>query len=325
MRELGGMSQPLVDMANLLESRGDAANALQAWLIVARRQLLLGRLEDAERSLARLAGRPMPAALAAMAGLTDAALALRSLQVSRARLALGRAHVAAAQAGIAALRGEVDAALAELDRPAARWVSAGVERVLRIDEVPALLGAGALVVDACRRGVRVGETWQSLARRPVLFALVRTLAEAWPDGVERDALVGRVFGIAQCDETLRARLRVEIGRLRALIAGQAHIEATPQGFRIQPRAASTVAVLAPPVEGEQAALAALLADGAAWSTSALALALGTSQRSVQRALVELQAGGRVRSSGRGRAQRWRSVPLAGFTTILLLPAALPTG
>ncbi|WP_433852376.1 hypothetical protein [Stenotrophomonas nitritireducens] len=192
-----------------------------------------------------------------------------------------------------------------------------------MEQVQALLASGVLVVDACRRGVRLGRSWRSLARRPVLFALACALAEAWPGDVERDTLVRRVFGMRHCDETLRARLRVEIGRLRALVDGLARIEATPDGFRLQPCADTTVTVLAPPIEGEQAALAALLGDGAAWSTSALALALGASQRSVQRALAALEAAGRVRSSGRGRAQRWRSLPLAGFTTILLLPAALP--
>ena len=82
-------------------------------------------------------------------------------------------------------------------------------------------------------------------------------------------------------------------------------------------------MLVPPIEGDQASLVALLADGAAWSTSALALALGGSQRAVQRALAELEAVGRVRSIGRARARRWLAPPLAGFTTILLLPAALP--
>ena len=103
----------------------------------------------------------------------------------------------------------------------------------------------------------------------------------------------------------------------------ARIEATPRGFVLNPRRARAVVVLAPPIDGEQASLIALLSDGAAWSTSALALALGASQRTVQRALVELEGEGRVRSIGRTRAQRWLSPPLAGFTTILLLPAALP--
>ena len=88
-------------------------------------------------------------------------------------------------------------------------------------------------------------------------------------------------------------------------------------------------VLVPPIDGDQASLLALLADGAAWSTSALALALGASQRTVQRALVELEGTGQVRSIGRARAQRWLAPPLAAllpeFTTNLLLPAALPLG
>ena len=68
---------------------------------------------------------------------------------------------------------------------------------------------------------------------------------------------------------------------------------------------------------------AFLADGESWSTSALALALGTSQRSVQRALEALAAAGNVQSFGRGRARRWLTPPLAGFTPTLLLPVPLP--
>ena len=114
-----------------------------------------------------------------------------------------------------------------------------------------------------------------------------------------------------------------MGRLRALIAAMARIDATERGFMLSAPTAHAVVVLAPPIEGEQASLLALLSDGAAWSTSALGLALGTSQRTVQRALVELEAAGRVRSIGRARARRWLSPLLTGITTILLLPAALP--
>ena len=323
MRELGGSTAPLLAIAQVLDARGDQANALQAWLILARRCLLLGKLQDADDALARLDGKRMPPALAAMAGLTAATLALHSLHVDEARVALARAAAAARHAAIPALQAEVDEACARLEQPAARRTGTGVDQPLRIEQVRALLDSGALIVDACRRGLREGGDWQSLARRPVLFALVRLLAEAWPGDVERDVLIERAFGMRHRDETLRARLRVEIGRLRTLVAAHARIAATPDGFRLEPNTADAVVVLAPPVEGEQAAVVALLADGAGWSTSALSLALGESQRNVQRALVELEAGGRVRSAGRGRAQRWWSMPLAGFTTILLLPAALP--
>jgi hypothetical protein len=197
--------------------------------------------------------------------------------------------------------------------------------MLRLDAVEALLASGALVIDACRRGLRAGDTWLPLARRPVLFALARALAEAWPGDVDRNTLIARAFGMRRPDETHRARLRVEIGRLRALAAPLVRIEASARGFALTPHEARPVVVLVPPIDGDQASLLALLADGTAWSTSALALALGDSQRSVQRALVELEAGARVRSIGRARAQRWLAPPLAGFTTILLLPAAVSPG
>jgi hypothetical protein len=157
----------------------------------------------------------------------------------------------------------------------------------------------------------------------VLFALARALAAAWPGDADREALIACAFRTRRPDDSHRARLRVEIGRLRALVRGLAHVEATEHGFALRPNGKRPVVVLAPPIDGDQAALVALLSDGAAWSTSALALALGTSQRTVQRSLAELEVLGRVRSLGRARARRWLSPPLTGFTTILLLPAVLP--
>ncbi|MBT2336280.1 helix-turn-helix domain-containing protein, partial [Variovorax paradoxus] len=313
----------LAAAAATLDAHADHANALQARLIAARRLLLLGRLEAARTALAPLDARDLPPSLAAVAELTAAELALRSLRIGPARSALARAQQAADRARVPALSAEVAEARAALDRPAARRLFAGGEEALRLDEVAALRASDALVVDACRRGVGAGDAWRPLARRPVLFALARALAEAWPGDVDREALIAYAFNTRHPDETLRARLRVEIGRLRALVAAEAGIEATARGFALRPRDGRDVVVLAPPIDGEQASLVALLSDGAAWSTSALALALGASQRTVQRALVELEAEGRVRAIGRARSQRWLAPPLAGFTTILLLPAALP--
>ncbi|WGT65274.1 helix-turn-helix domain-containing protein [Variovorax paradoxus] len=323
MRDLGGSPRLLAAAASTLEAHADHGNALQARLIAARKFLLLGRLGDAAATLAPLDARGLPPSLAAVAELTAAELALRSLRTAMAQAALDRAHEAAERARVPALLAEVAEARAALDRPAARRRSAGGEETLRLQEVEALLASDALVVDACRRGVGAGDAWRPLARRPVLFALARALAEAWPGDVDREALIAYAFNTRHPDETLRARLRVEVGRLRALIAPLAGIEATARGFVLKPRGGREVAVLAPPIDGEQASLLALLSDGAAWSTSALALALGASQRTVQRALAELEATGRVRAIGRARAQRWLSPPLTGFTTILLLPAALP--
>src|SRR5438093_6962177 len=325
MRDLGGSPRPLAAASATLEARADRANALQAQLIAARRLLLIGRLDEAAGALTRIDARGVPPALAAVSELAAAELALRSLRTDQAQSALARAHEAAARSRVAALLAEVSEARAALERPAARQLLAGSERALRLDEVAALMNSGALVVDGCRRGLRAGPAWRPLARRPVLFALARALAEAWPGDVDREALIARAFGARRPDESHRARLRVEIGRLRALVAPVARIEASAHGFALTPRGERAVVVLVPPIDGDQASLLALLADGAAWSTSALALALGTSQRTVQRALVELEVARRVRSIGRARAQRWLSPPLAGFTTILLLPAALPLG
>jgi tetratricopeptide (TPR) repeat protein len=323
MRDLSGSPRSLAAAAATLEARADHANALHARLIAVRRLLLLGRLEEAAAALARLDAGGLPPSLAAVAELIAAELALRSLRIGPARAALERAHAAADRSRVPALLAEVMEARTTLDRPAARRLDAGGEHTLRLDEVAALQASGTLVVDACRRGLRSGDDWRPLARRPVLFVLARALAEAWPGDVDRETLIAQAFRTRRPDETHRARLRVEIGRLRALVKSLASIEATARGFVLEPHGAQDVVVLAPPIDGDQASLVALLSDGAAWSTSALALATGASQRTVQRALAELEADARVRAIGLARARRWLAPPLAGFTTILLLPASLP--
>jgi hypothetical protein len=241
-----------------------------------------------------------------------------------ARAALARARRAAGRARIPALTAEVESASVVLETPAARLMANGEERLLLLDEVEALLASRALVVDACRHVVREAGTVVSLARRPVLFALARALGEAWPGDVPRDLLVTRAFGAKLADESHRARLRVEAGRLRTVLRTLATVNATKRGFALAPRRAHEVVVLAPPVEEEHPAVLAFLADGESWSSSALALALGASQRTVQRALDSLSAAGKVQSFGRGRARRWMTPPVPGFTMTLLLPAPLPS-
>jgi hypothetical protein len=265
----------------------------------------------------------MTPALRTIHELVMAGIAMRRVHARAAQDALARAEEAARWARIPALMAEVDQALMIFDAPAARLIAGNNARPLRLEDVETLFALPALVVDACRRSVRQSGRVIALARRPVLFALARALGEAWPDDVPREALVARAFRGKSADESHRARLRVEIGRLRRIVAPLAAIEATERGFVLRPHQGRSVAVLVPPIDGDEASLLALLADGAAWSTSALALALGESQRTVQRALVELEGEGRVRAIGRARAQRWLAPPLAGFTTILLLPAALP--
>lgn len=220
---------------------------------------------------------------------------------------------------------EVETTSLVLDTPAARLIARGSARLLRLDEVEALLVSATLVVDACRLVVRKADTVVALARRPVLFALARMLGEAWPDDVPRDTLIARAFRTKFSDASHRARLRVEIGRLRAALGPLADITATGRGFALAPRGANEVAVLAMPVEDAYATVLACLADGESWSSSALALALGASQRTMQRALDALAAAGKVQPVGHGRARRWMTPPIPGFATTLLLPAPLPGG
>ena len=323
MRDLAGSPRKLAAASELLEACADRGNAAQARLTAARRLLLLGRLDEAATALERVDSRGLPPSVVAVAALVEAELALRALRIAAAHAALARAQAAAVRARVPALSAEVTELRAALERPAARRLGRSGEEPLLLGEVAAVRASGALVVDACRRELRMGAESRLLARRPVLFTLLRALGEAWPDDVDRQTLIARAFRTRRPDESHRARLRVEVGRLRALVSGLARVEATTRGFVLRPCSARDVVVLAPPIDGDQAALVALLSDGTAWSTSAVALALGASQRTVQRALVELEAAGRVRSIGRARARRWLSPTLAGFTTILLLPAALP--
>jgi hypothetical protein len=299
-------------------------NAAYARYLEVRRLLLIGRIDEAERTLAELDPSPLPPASRTVHELLAAGIAMRRLRTKAARAALARAEGAARDARIPALTAEVERALLVLGTPAARLIASGAERLLLLAEVEALLASKTLVVDACRHVVRDVRTVVSLARRPVLFALARALGEAWPGDVPRDTLVARAFGAKRADESHRARLRVEVGRLRTVLRTLAGVSATKQGFALAPRRAREVVVLAPPVEGEHAAVLAFLADGESWSSSALALALGASQRTVQRALDSLAAAGTVQSVGRGRARRWLTPPVPGFTTTLLLPAPLPS-
>ncbi len=324
-RDLGRRARALDAARATLEAHGDRANAAYARYLEVRRLLLIGRIDEAERTLAALDPAPLPPVSRTIHELAVAGIAMRRLRTRAARAALARAGHAAGAARIPALTAEVEGAALALSTPAARLIAGGEERLLRLEEVEALLASRTLVVDACRRVVRVARTAVSLARRPVLFALARALGEAWPGDVSRDMLVARAFGAKLADESHRARLRVEVGRLRAVVRTLARVSATKRGFALAPRRALNVVVLAPPVEEERAAVLAFLTDGESWSSSALALALGASQRTVQRALDSLAATGKVHSFGRGRARRWMTPPVPGFTTTLLLPAPLPGG
>jgi hypothetical protein len=324
-RDLSWPAKTLDAARATLEEHGDRVNAAHARYLGVRRLLLIGRIDEAERTLAEIDPAPLPPASRTIHELVVAGIAMRRLRTKAARVALARAERAAQHARIPALKAEVDNAFLVLNTPAARLIGSGEERLLLLEEVEALLASKAFVVDACRHVVRGENKVVSLAGRPVLFALARALGEAWPGDVERNTLIARAFGSKFVDESHRARLRVEAGRLRKVLRTLADVSATKRGFKLTPRRAVEVVVLAPPVEEEHAVVLAFLTDGESWSSSALALALGTSQRTVQRALDSLATAGKVQSFGRGRARRWITPPVPGFTTTLLLPAPLPIG
>jgi hypothetical protein len=322
-RDLAWPARALAEALRTFAAHGDRENAAHARLLQIRRLLLLGRVDEAEGACATLDLDAGPDRLAAVAGLVRFEIALRRGRAEPARQALAGARAAAARSGIAALHAEVEHAGRALVLPAARLVDGGGGRSLTLAEVEAVLASPDLVVDGCRRVARRGERLVRLARRPVLFALLRALAAAWPGEAARDHLIERAFGARRTNPSHRARLRVELGRLRHELRPLAEIRATAGGFTLAPRgagrAAFAIRLLAPPIESPDAAVLALLADGEAWSTSALALALGSSQRTAQRALAALEEVGQVRALGHGRSRRWLSAPVAGFTTTLLLP------
>jgi tetratricopeptide (TPR) repeat protein len=324
-RDLNWPVKALDTAHDALERHGDRANAAHARYLKTRYLLLIGRLDEAERLLVGFDPTPLPPASRAAHELVVAGIAMRRLRIKAASAALARAESAARQAGITPLSAEVESATLALDTPAARLITRGKERLLRLGDIETLLVSRALVVDACRHVVRHSDKVISLETRPVLFALARALAEAWPSDVTRAVLLTRAFRAKHADDSHRARLRVEIGRLRKALGAAADINATKAGFALAARRFRDVAVLAPPTDEAHATVLALLADGEAWSSSALALALGASQRTVQRALDDLTADGKVQAIGRGRARRWMTPPVPGFPTTLLLPAALPGG
>ncbi|MGY4349414.1 tetratricopeptide (TPR) repeat protein [Bradyrhizobium sp. GM7.3] len=318
-RDLNWPANTLVAARATLASHGDLANAAHAGHIEARRLLLLGRLDEAERTLADIKSTPLPPAAQVGRELVIAGIAIRRLRTKDARAALGRAASAARQAGIPALAAEVEGTSRVLDTPAARLITRGHERPLLLEEVEDLVTSEALVVDTFHHAVRRRGILVPLGTRPVLFALARILAQAWPADVSREGLITGAFQARHVDESHRARLRVEIGRLRTKLKPLADVSATRQGFALTPRNTRQVLVLARPVEEKHANVLAFLSDGEPWSSSALALALGTSARTVQRALEELARSNKVQSFGHGRARRWMTPPVPGFPTGLLLP------
>ena len=324
-RDLRGVESALSRASRELRALGDPINALHADCLAARSLLLRGRLSEAERALQALAPRHAPAPLRAEIYLAWVELHLRAPNASAARAALGEADRAARTAGIPAISQEVCSARALLDAPAGRLIQAGSEQLLGLSQVERLQRAPrGLLVDARESSVSSGKVRIRLKGRAVLFGLLRVLSEAWPAEATRRELLSRVFSVTRANDSHRARLRVEIARLRRALRPLSGIIATPGGFRLDPSHAgdAAVSVLLPVSESEHAQVLDLLGDGEAWSSSALAVALGVNQRTVQRNLLALETLGRARATGRARAKRWLLAPPSAFATPLLLPGAL---
>jgi DNA-binding winged helix-turn-helix (wHTH) protein len=321
-RDLGWPVKALEAARQVLKDHGDRLNAAHARYLQIRRLLLIGQLNEADALLDEQEPAPLPPALRAAHELMSAGIALRRVQAHKAQSALERAQRAAQLADIPALLAEIEHARQTLDAPAARLRIAGDVKTVTLAQVEALFASVTLVVDACRYSVRGAGMTVALATRPVLFNLLQLLAEAWPGDVPRETLIAKAFRLKLDDESHRVRLRVEIGRLRAALKPLAGVTATSRGYAL---VAQDVALLTLPLEDKHAALLALLADGEAWSSSALALALGSSQRQIQRVLETLAAQGKAQAFGVGRARRWLTPPVPGFATILLLPVSLGNG
>ncbi len=324
-RDLSWPVKTLEAAWKVLEAHGEHMNAAHARNLTARRLLLIGRLDEAERLLAGVNPAPLPPPARAAHELATANIAIRRLRIAAAREAFSRAWQAAGVARIPALSAEIADAARVLEQPAARLICEGRTRLLVLEEVETLLASGDLVVDACRNGLRIGDVSVSLATRPVLFSLARTLGEAWPGGATRSRLLANAFRAREADDSHRARLRVEIGRLRSALRPLVDIRATRDGFAFETASSRRIVVIAPPAEEEHGDVLALLSDGEAWASSALSIALDASPRTVQRALERLAAAGKVQAVGHGRARRWMTPPLTVFPTILLLPGPLPSG
>jgi len=324
-RDLDAAGSALDAAGSALEAAGDLSNAMFVRLQHVRRLVLLGAIREAAAAHRALDLRAAPPRMRALAELVGADIAARALDPRSARAALVRARALAEAARVPSLKGEIERAEAELEAPVARALAAGSERHVTLDEVASILGSQALVVDACRRSVCEGDTVIRLVTRPVLLALAAALGAASPGAVAREALAEAAFGARRINESVRARLRVELGRLRREVSALATIDATLGGYALRPRRAVSVVVLLPPAPSEASALLALLRGGESWSTSALAAAMGTSQRTVQRALTMLREQGRVEGTGSGRSRRWVARPPEGFATTLLLVARAPRG
>lgn len=304
--------------ADELERLGDARNAAMQRLVLARAEVLLGRLGEARAVVAGVLSADLPPDVRAVASLAEAEIATRALAATAARDALGRARGALDAAPNRLLGREIAALEGELSTPVARLERGGASRDADLFAIEEAAHGELFLVDACRRLAIAGRARVPLARRPVLFTLLVELARAAPASVPRDTLAARAFEARRINASHRGRLRVEIGRLRKLLDDLgAEPVATAEGYALASR--REVAVLAPRDDDDDATrVALLLGDGASWSAQRIAESAGVSKRTAQRALGDLVAGGRAVRTGSGRNVRYQrpGTPIASRMLLL---------
>src|SRR6478735_4211727 len=102
-RDLGWPARALDAARATLEAHGDRVNAAHARYLDVRRLLLIGRMDEAERTLAELDPERLPPASRTVHELVLAGIAIRRLRTGAARAALARAERTARVARIPAL------------------------------------------------------------------------------------------------------------------------------------------------------------------------------------------------------------------------------
>jgi hypothetical protein len=308
--------------ADELDALGDTRNAVMQRLVVARAEVLLGRLGEARRAVLEVLATPdLAADVRAVASLAQAEIAIRDLAPTEARDALTRARRALEQSPQELLSRALEGVERELSLPVARIEERGIARSADLFAIEKACAGEVLLVDACRRLVIGGRATVPLSRRPIVFALLLALARAWPGSIPRDELIEQAFDARRINPSHRSRLRVEVGRLREVLDGlAAGAIATKDGYALSSE--REVVVLLPPSDDDAARAALLLGDGASWSAQGLAEHVGVSKRTAQRILGSLVESGRAVRTGDGKNVRYArpGAPIASRMLLLGLIA-----
>ena len=203
--DLRWSAEPVARAVAELEAAGDSRNAAYLQLVAARAALRLGRPKDAERLLRHAKFAPAAPLERTFAELVRVELAAKRGAPDLLTSALARAGAAADRATIPALVSEVARIREHYEGATAVITSRGKARTASLCDVCALGRSPDVVIDGGAREVRSSGECASFARRPVLFELLRVLAEVWPNVVSRDVLIrGRSGRAAPTNPTASA-------------------------------------------------------------------------------------------------------------------------